>query len=69
MLRRQLPFNVIGVIANAVAVAVAIIILVAFGDPSKAQGAFVIVLAAGLLAAVFLATAVSVRRQRALSKL
>lgn len=67
-LRVWLP-AVFGLLARAIALILAILILIVFGDRSEAEKTFAVLLAALLVIGVILSIAIGIRRRQALSEL
>lgn len=60
---------VFGLLARAIALILAILILIVFGDRSEAEKTFAVLLAALLVIGVILSIAIGIRRRQALSEL
>ena len=68
-MRVWLPAVVFGLSARAIALIMAIVILIVFGNRSEAEKVFAVVLAALLVVGVILSIIIGIRRRQALSKL
>ena len=66
---RVWPLAVFMLLARAIALIMAIVVLIVFGDRSEAEKVFAVVLAALLVVGVILSIIIGIRRRQALSKL